>query len=150
MNRDETGAEAHQNNCDELVLQNGGTDSAGNIAPLTLFPDKTNLRNGDLKRELISCSSYFVNFRDTAEMKEVLKFILYIERWDSFLRVKEQSGNAIKRMHIRMQQVVLRNIPPMPKVFVFHQIAKTFSILALLQQKKRIRWECCVRFVREV
>ena len=71
MNRDETEAASNPSNCDDLVLQNGGTDSAGNIAQSTLFPDKTNLRNGDLTREFISCSSYFVNFRDTAEMKEV-------------------------------------------------------------------------------
>ena len=78
MNRDETEPAANPSNCDDLVLQNGGTDSAGNIAQSTLFPDKTNLRNGDLTREFISCSSYFVNFRDTAEMKEVfIKIILY-------------------------------------------------------------------------
>ena len=71
MNRDETEAATHPNNCDGLVLQTSGTDSAGNVAPSTIFPDKTNLRNGDLTREFISCSSYFVNFRDTAEMKEV-------------------------------------------------------------------------------
>ena len=71
VNRDETEAASNPSNCDDLVLQNGGTDSAGNIAQSTLFPDKTNLRNGDLTREFISCSSYFVNFRDTAEMKEV-------------------------------------------------------------------------------
>ena len=77
MNRDETEPAANPSDCDDLVLQNGGTDSAGNIAQSTLFPDKTNLRNGDLTREFISCSSYFVNFRDTAEMKEVLKILLY-------------------------------------------------------------------------
>lgn len=75
MHRDET--EAHPSNGDDLVLQNGGTESAGNVAPSTIFPDKTNLRNGDLTREFISCSSYFVNFRDTAEMKEVLNIIIY-------------------------------------------------------------------------
>ena len=76
MNHDEeTAATANSGVCDDLLLQNGGTDSAGNIRPSTPFPDKTNLRNGDLTREFISCSSYFVNFRDTAEMKEVdIKF----------------------------------------------------------------------------
>ena len=79
MNHDEeTAAAAHSDDCsDDLLLQNGGTDSAGNIRPSTPFPDKTNLRNGDLTREFISCSSYFVNFRDTAEMKEVLNSKLY-------------------------------------------------------------------------
>ena len=77
MNHDEeTAVAANSGVCDDLLLQNGGTDSAGNIRPSTPFPDKTNLRNGDLTREFISCSSYFVNFRDTAEMKEVLNFIL--------------------------------------------------------------------------
>ena len=77
MNHDEeTAAAAHSDDCsDDLLLQNGGTDSAGNIRPSTPFPDKTNLRNGDLTREFISCSSYFVNFRDTAEMKEVLNIL---------------------------------------------------------------------------
>ena len=62
---------------DDCVLQNGGTDS-GNNGPSFPFPDKTNLRNGELTREFISCSSYFVNLRDTAEMKEVL--IFYVDR----------------------------------------------------------------------
>ena len=61
---------------DDCVVQNGGTESGNNGGPSFPFPDKTNLRNGELTREFISCSSYFVNFRDTAEMKEVFNFLL--------------------------------------------------------------------------
>ena len=52
----------------------GGGGGEGDTGQSLPFPDKTNLRNGELTQELFgSCSTYFINLKEAPERKEVSK-----------------------------------------------------------------------------